>query len=92
MRQYIQKISIGLMCTLVILNVYFFINTMTFGEKTLKLERILTSVQSENSELEKKLTIVDSIHNLKKRAHQLGFTKKTSLIRIDNLQYALHHE
>lgn len=88
----IQKMSIGLMSVLVIFNVYFFVNTMTFGEKALKIEQALSTIRNENSELEKKLTTVDSIHNLQKRAQQLGFTKKSSLIRIDNLQYALRHE
>ncbi len=81
-----------MLCLLIILNIYFFISMMTFGDKALKIESELYKIRNENTELEKKLTTVDSIHNLAKRATQLGFTKKSTLIRIDNLQYALRHE
>lgn len=92
MTKYIQKTNIGIVFILVILNMYFFISTMTFGDKVLKIEHAINRTRSENGELEKKLYAVDSIHNLQKRAKQLGFSKRSSLIRIDSLKYALRHE
>lgn len=92
MKEYVQKTSIGIVFILAILNMYFFVSTMTFGDKVLKIEQAINSIRSENGELEKKLYTVDSIHNLQKRAKQLGFSKRSSLIRIDSLKYALRHE
>lgn len=92
MKEYIQKISIGIVFISAILNMYFFVSTMTLGDKALKIEQTIKRIRSENNELEKKLYSVDSIHNLQKRAKQLGFSKKSSLIRIDSLKYAFRHE
>lgn len=78
-----------LILSLIGINIYFFVKTVALGDTIVKTEREINKLRIENSEMEKKLYSLNSLQNLRSLASNLGFTKESEPIYLDNLKYAL---
>lgn len=73
---------------LIAINIYLFAKSALLGDEIQKIERDISKIKVANSELEKKLYTASSLQNLEQVANDLGFTKKTEPLFLDNLNYA----
>lgn len=92
MKDHLKHLGLGVTGILIIMNAYFFVKTIVLGDNLLKMETEIKRLKTENAELEKKLSSLNSLGHLKKVAAHLGFTQKSALLYLDNLQYALRYE
>ncbi len=61
---------------------------MVLSDEMVQLESNMKKIRVENTELQKKLSSFNSLHNLSLVAENLGFTQKTTPTYFENLQYA----
>lgn len=81
-------LSIFIIFLLLVANIYLFTNSLFLSDNTSKIEKDMSKLVIENSELEKKLYSLTSLQNLTKISAFLGFTDKSEPIYLDNFKFA----
>lgn len=92
MKHILKHLRLFFIFILIILNGYFFIHSMTLEDNLLQIEKKTRILKLENTELETKVSSLNSLSRLQKIATNLDFIKKQDLLYLDNLQYAFRHE
>ncbi|HLL61006.1 MAG TPA: hypothetical protein VK338_04770 [Candidatus Nitrosocosmicus sp.] len=84
-----RLLGLGLVLTLLSLNIFLFSQSIVIGDNVAKLEKDIHQMKISNMELQQQLYTVNSLENISKLADALGFTKDAQPVNLHSFTYAL---